>query len=232
MQVIVIGRGHGGTRLASSTLAQSGFYIGKTNDSGDMVPAQRMYIAVKLASRMVQRVGALHWDFSSLLNSQPPTAFTHHVRNYLRQHEAKNEFGWKLPETTLALPWIIKMFPQAYYIYWTRDPRDALLGGHLTDRLASFGVPSANHKNILDARVESWAYQHQLMYATPQPEHVLHIRYEDFVLNQATALERMEDFLHKPMVQVPVFATNVGIYKTASAQVNIPASLLQEAGYA
>ena len=32
------------------------------------------------------------------------------------------------------------MFPEIHYIFWIRDPRDCILGQHLTDDLADFGI--------------------------------------------------------------------------------------------
>ena len=44
--------------------------------------------------------------------------------------------GWKIPETTLVFPWIARLYPECKYIYWIRDPRDSIIGAHLTDDLA------------------------------------------------------------------------------------------------
>jgi len=51
--------------------------------------------------------------------------------------------GWKIPETTLVFPWIRRIFPEIRYIFWVRDPRDSILGGHLTDDLREHGYTPA-----------------------------------------------------------------------------------------
>jgi hypothetical protein len=211
MLVIVIGRGHSGTRLISWALTKSGIYMGRTNESGDLVPAQKMYAAAKLAGEMVKRVDDMRWDISELLTSQPPILFRRCVELYTSCLNGYKIRGWKLPETVLGLPWIIKMYPEAHYIYWTRDPWDALTGGHLTDKLSSFGVQSANYPDILESRIESWSYQKQLMDETPQPEKTIHIKYEDFVLNQENELDRLSNFLGISVKAIPVVKTNIGI---------------------
>ena len=50
--------------------------------------------------------------------------------------------GWKIPETTLVFPWILRMFPDIKYIHWVRNPRDAMLNRHMTDNLNDFGIVS------------------------------------------------------------------------------------------
>jgi hypothetical protein len=257
MQVIIIGRGHGGTRVASHTLSASGIYMGTNNVSGDLIPAKGMCEAVKTAGSLVKRnslfpyieplYSEIAWDFSQLIASNPPDAFVSAVNQYLFHFDGYGNgysdgytdtqtfdgyipYGWKLPETVFALPWITKMFPNAYYIYWTRDPRDCILGGHTTDRLSVWGAPSVWYPNIIDARIESWAYQYQMMQDTPLPKNVIHMKYEDFISNQTSELNRLSQFLQMPMSAIPVFATDVGLYKTAPAN-NLPDKLLQYAGY-
>lgn len=199
MLVIVIGRGAGGTRLISHALAKSGVYMGPTNDSGDMVPPDKMYAAVKLAGPLVTRTGPLEWDFSQLLASNPPEEFVALVNEYLAPLQGRDPCGWKLPETLLAFPWIVKMFPEARYIYWTRHPSIALLKTHLTDKLQRFNAPGSPlyslHEDLVRERLESWVYQASLGEATPKPHHFLRVKYEDFVTNQEAKLARISSFL-------------------------------------
>lgn len=232
MLVIVIGRGQGGTRLISSTLEQSGVYMGPVNDSGDMVPPDAMYDAVKLASSLVQRRGKYSWDFTQLLSTEPSPKFRLLVEQYIQPLRAssKERLGWKLPETTLVFPWISKMFPDAYYIYWTRDPRDAIAKYHLTDHLWKWGVPSERHP--AEYRLESYLYQRQLVDATTKPEKFLEVRFEDFVLHQEATLATLTPFLGLPLVAVPVVKDHVGFYKHLGGRSpNIPKEVLERYGY-
>ncbi len=214
--IIVIGRGHGGTRLISETLSRSGVYMGTTNESGDLVPAQDMYSAVKMAGSLVSMAGKHSWDFTRLLSKEPPARFVSLVNSYLENimlHDGKN-VGWKLPETLLAFPWIAKMFPNAYYIYWTRDIRDSISGEHLTDNIRKFGVknkinpkgnsPAEMTAAIMESRIESWIYQRLIIEATPKPQKFLEVKFEDFVLQQETTLAKISTFLGIPLASVCV----------------------------
>ena len=77
--------------------------------------------------------------------------------------------GWKIPETTLVYPWIVRMFPEMHYIYWIRNPRDCILGAHLTDDLNDFGIPYPPTEDQRLRRAISWKYQQDLVRATPGP---------------------------------------------------------------
>src|SRR5690606_34638578 len=121
-----------------------------------------------------------------------------------------NPKGWKLPETTLALPWIVRMFPDAHYIHWMRDPRDAILGEHLTDDLDKFGIPYDRTDDVRRMRAISWKYQAELVRATPKPKHWLTVRFEDFVLDQDKTLATLSEFLGFPLVKIRVNPEAVG----------------------
>ena len=201
MLVIVIGRGHGGTRLASSTLSQSGVYMGKTNESGDMIPPEGMYSAVRQVGHLPQKTIDNKWDFSQLIDSEPSKKFELSVETYIRPlfHAMTNDvtisskyehFGWKLPETILAFPWIVKLFPDAHYIHWTREFDDAVCAPHLTDDLRRWGVKSSD-----GTLRESWEYQRAIVAATPKPRNFMTVCFEEFVLRQDDILHVMSDFL-------------------------------------
>ncbi len=229
--IIVIGRGHGGTRLISETLSRSGVYMGTTNESGDLVPAQDMYSAVRMAGSLVSMTGKHSWGFTRLLSKEPPARFVSLVNSYLENimlNDGKN-VGWKLPETLLALPWIVKMFPNAYYIYWTRDIRDSISGEHLTDNIRKFGVknkinpkgnsPAEMTAAIMESRIESWIYQRLIIEATPKPQKFLEVKFEDFVLQQETTLAKISAFLGMPLASVCVDVKKIGIYEEAGVRV-------------
>lgn len=214
----VIGRGHSGTRAISHTLTASGVFMGgKLNPSGDLVPAGEMYEACRVFSRHVRYLGNMQWDFSELHTMPIDPAFTRLVESYLGtvlSSDAPNR-GWKLPETTLVLPWIVRMFPELHYIYWVRDPRDSILGGHLTDDLADFGVPYERTHDVQRMRAISWNYQLRIYEATPRPKRLIEVRFEDFVLRQIETLKRLERFLDIPLAQIEVRPESVGRWKRA-----------------
>lgn len=210
--ITVIGRGHSGTRAISHTLAASGVFMGEPqNVSGDLLPPHAMYEACRELATYVgwhPQDGSLtgSWDWSQLGSMDIPARFTELIKTYLTtvlESDAPYR-GWKIPETTLVFPWIIRMFPDAKYIFWIRNPRDCIIGGHLTDDLRDFGIPYPPTEDIRLRRAISWYYQYELVRTTPRPEHWIEVRFEDFILKQTETLERLEDFLGIDLARIPV----------------------------
>ena len=214
--IIVIGRGHSGTRAISHTLTESGVFMGdKLNKSGDLVPPDDLYAACRVMARHVVYRGGLQWDFSRLHTMPIDPEFAGLVESYLSSVLASDaqRKGWKLPETTLVYPWIVRMFPDAQYIHWVRDPRDSIIGGHMTDDLGDFGVPYEKTDDVRRMRAISWKYQREIVKATPEPKNSIQIRFEDFVLKQDETLEKLEHYLGFPLVKIPVRTDPVGRWK-------------------
>ena len=216
MMVTVIGRGHSGTRAMSHTLSASGVYMGaKLNGAGDLVPPEDMYEACRVMARHVRHVGGLEWDFSARQTAEIDAAFVRLVESYLASVLASDapDRGWKIPETILAYPWIVRMFPDMRYIYWIRDPRDCILGRHVTDDLADFGIPYDRTEDDGLRRAISWKYQSEIFKATPRPKHLLEVRFEDFVLDQDRTVRRLDEFLGISLAKIAVRPEAVGRWK-------------------
>lgn len=222
--VTVIGRGHSGTRMISHTLYASGVYMGEPlNRSGDLLPPDDMYEACRVFARYVTWQGGLVWNWDAAFEAEIPEEFTSLVRSYLKTVLASSSphKGWKIPETTLVYPWILRMFPEAKYIFWVRNPRDCILGKHVTDDLARFGiaypeipertngegVPSPDERL---RRAISWQYQYELMRTAPKPDNWIEMRFEDFVLDRDRELARLEAFLGLELARIPVRHDAVG----------------------
>lgn len=196
--ITVIGRGHSGTRAISHTLYASGVYMGRLlNPSGDLVPPEDMYAACRVLAKHVQWLGELAWCFDDLHTMEIEPEFTRLIESYLASVLKQDATlkGWKIPETTLVYPWIVRMFPEIKYIFWIRNPRDCILNRHITDDLANFGIQYPPTEDVRLRRAISWKYQYDLVKATPRPEHWLEVRFEDFVLRQDETLAKLEDFL-------------------------------------
>lgn len=215
--VTVIGRGHGGTRAMSHTLSASGVFMGvPLNGSGDLIPPEAMYEACRVLGKFVQWRGGLEWDWSALHSMPIPVEFTRLLDDYLRsirESDAERK-GWKIPETTLAFPWIVRLFPDMKYIFWVRNPRDSILGAHVTDDLGDFGISYPATDDERRRRAISWKYQHDLVHATPRPAHWIEVRFEDFVLDQESTLARLENFLGFPLTRIPINPEAVGRWKS------------------
>ena len=214
--VTIIGRGHSGTRALSHTLSASGVFMGAPlNTSGDLIPPEEMYEACRVLAAFVPWRGGLEWDWSALHSMEIPAEFTRLIDSYLtsvRESDALHR-GWKIPETTLAFPWIVRLFPEIKYVFWVRNPRDCILGGHVTDDLNTFGIPYPPTEDERLRRAISWKYQHELVQATPKPAHWMEVRFEDFVLDQDRTLARLEDFLGMPLEKIPVQPEAVGRWR-------------------
>jgi hypothetical protein len=214
--ITVIGRGHSGTRAMSHTLTASGVYMGaQLNVSGDLIPPEDMYEACRVMARHVVYLGNNHWDFSKLHAVPIDPAFTRLIESFLASVLASDapRKGWKIPETTLVFPWIVRMFPEIHYIYWVRDPRDCILGKHVTDDLSEFGIPYDKTEDVRLRRAISWEYQVELVKATPKPKHWHTVRFEDFVLDQDRTLAKLEKYLGFPLAKIPVDPTRIGQWK-------------------
>ncbi len=217
---IVIGRGHSGTRAISHTLYASGVFMGNTlNRSGDKVPPGAMYEACRVFSRHVPWKGGLQWDFDALHDMPIDPEFQPLIDEYLADvlRDGNSRKGWKLPETTLVLPWIVRLFPDANYIYLVRDPRDSILGGHKTDDLADFGVSYLETEDVFERRAISWKYQYDLVEATPKPAKWMEVRFEDFILHQERELKRMEQFLGFDLGRIVVRPDSVARWRSAES---------------
>ena len=216
MLVTVIGRGHSGTRAISQTLSESKIYMGEPlNKSWDLIPPQDMYEACRVFARYVKYLGNMKWDFSKVLTMDPDPDFIKLIESYLFSVLSSNseKKGWKIPETTLVYPWIQKMFPDAYYIHWVRDPRDCILSGHMTDDLNDFGIEYDKSDDVRKNRAISWYYQRACK-STPAAKRQINIRFEDMVFEQDKTIERLEQFLNIPIAKIPMRTDSVGRYLT------------------
>jgi hypothetical protein len=186
------------------------------NASGDLVPPWAMYEACRVLARSVRWLGGLNWDFSALHTMEIPSEFTELLGDYLSSvHSNRSQHkGWKIPETTLVYPWIVRLYPEIQYIFWIRNPRDCILGDHITDDLSFFGVEYPQTDDIRLRRAISWKYQYDIVKATPRPQKWIEVRFEDFVLKQEETLHRLEAFLGFPLARIIVRPESIGRYKT------------------
>ena len=151
------------------------------------------------------------------------SAFTRLIEEYLGTVLSSEmpHRGWKIPETTLVYPWIVRLYPEIRYIFWIRDPRDCILGGHLTDDLGQFGIPSEATDDIMLQRATSWKYQVEIVKATPPPARLLSVRFEDFVLSQDETLGRLENFMGFPMAKIEVRPESIGRWQRAEEELPV-----------
>lgn len=201
------------------------------NVSGDLLPPQKMYDACRVFAQYVSYEGGLRWDFSKVFGTEPTQEFKALIEEYLHTvlSSPREYRGWKIPETTLIYPWVLKLFPDIAYIFWVRDPRDCILNSHLTDNLADFGVPydipdayAAECRSDEDLtrlrRAISWLYQREIVRLSPKPAKSISFRFEDMVFDQDAQLARLSDFLGITTSKIEMRADSVGRYKNDSGR--------------
>jgi hypothetical protein len=215
--ITIIGRGHSGTRAMSHTLTASGVFMGSPlNESGDLLPPEPMYQATRLMAQYIRWSGGMEWDWSRLDSIEIDSEFITLINLYLTSvwdHPAECK-GWKIPETTLVFPWITRLFPEIRYIFWIRNPRDCIIGGHITDDLKEWGIAYPETDAIRLRRAISWKYQYDLVRATVKPRHWIEVRFEDFVMKQDETLQQLEDFLKIKLERIPVNPEAVDRWKS------------------
>lgn len=215
--ITIIGRGHSGTRAISHTLYASGVYMGKSlNPSGDLIPPQSMYDACRVFGQYVKWNGGLSWDFSEVHSMEIPDEFKRLLDDYLESviDHQKPLKGWKIPETTLVYPWIVRLYPEMEYVFWIRNPRDCILGRHVTDDMRRFNIDYPETDDERYRRAVSWKYQYDLVKSTPKPEKWIEVRFEDFVNEQEATLTRLEEFFGIPLGRIIVRPDAVNRWKT------------------
>lgn len=206
----------------------------RLNVAGDLVPPESMYRACICFGGFVKYKGGFEWDFSGVFSKEPTKEFRRHLENYLEtvlRHKTERK-GWKIPETSLIYPWVVRMFPEAKFIYWIRDPRDCILAGHGTDNLGNYAVPCEPLKGLI-TRAASWKYQYDLFKAVPEPKNLIRIRFEDFVLKQEETLQRLEKFLGFPLSRIIVDPAKTERWRTTQEKCHFELfqNAIEEFGY-
>jgi hypothetical protein len=198
--IIVIGRGHGGTRLISRLLLESGIATGNVNYARDMVPPTHMHEAADLYSSQVDYLGDCEWDFSRANGMEVPAEFERKVNLYLEPiRDVPEPKYFKLPETVLGYPWIQQLFPDATFIHWVRDPRDAEL--HNSDWRSMWDQWRIDRKRLGERLIAamSWKYQYDIVKSVPPPDRFIRVRYEDFCLEHEREVARLSEYLGLPL---------------------------------
>src|SRR5262245_25921321 len=115
--VILLGRGHSGTRLlawACSKLGlQLGFGEGRATGDAEDEQFRKAIKALALTNVGITRLEQIREDELS--------RFQHAVAGYYaRLGQPQGGWGWKFPETYLITPYITRTFPHARYVHMVR----------------------------------------------------------------------------------------------------------------
>ncbi len=202
--VVVLGRGHSGTRLLAWTLERLGVRMGARPDkpTGDVQDRRLTRLIKRLAYRAIDR---------------PPTAApTPRERSRLARALARyrrslgadtTHWGWKFPETSLIGPAVQACCPSARYLHIVRDGRAVALRRHLTDdphrRLGHKVLAACGALELPPPlrAARSWAWQLERIAAflrTIPPARRLEVRFEQLITQPRESLERIARFVERP----------------------------------
>lgn len=211
--VIIVGRGGSGTRLLSQLALSTGVFLGnKLNVSLDSEEWVEDIYKLAISATSTTGIESGSEQERYWLRQLRKRAATI-LRDADRSH--KDIWGWKLPETILALPQILKAFPNAYVIHLVRHPlTSSWRRTHMTSRInnpigravltAAYKAYGFDPKNIdrdesYFHNVITWTYQVQQAYevlnSMARSDRILYFRYEDICDSASEARDRMSDFL-------------------------------------
>lgn len=214
--VILVGRGGSGTRLLSDLALLSGVFLGnRLNASQDSVEwLEVLYPLALEATAAGVAAGSDRDAFWRARTRQQAAGILGSAG--LR---ADSLWGWKLPETMLALPQVLRSFPGARVIHLVRHPvSSALRRTHTTSRMdnpigqavlpAAYRACGMNPETIPRDEpylhnAASWQLQVGGVLAVLRvmagEGRVLQLRYEDVCADPAGAQRRVAGFLGLPV---------------------------------
>lgn len=195
--IIVIGRGHSGTRAIAQLLEASGIFMGAPlNPSHDYQGGGGMYHFARACGTYAGGESG-KWDFSGMIQGEIPVEARSNLAKFLQPllDSGRSPVGWKLPETNLAYPWLVRLYPEARFIHWVRDPRDNILTTHGTDELGSWGLQSSSYVDPIKRRAESWCYHFDIVEQTPRPARFLRVRIEDWIADHAAVESQLSELI-------------------------------------
>ncbi len=247
--IVIMGRGHSGTRILTWLCARLGVQLGehperKTGDVDDLKFSRRIKkIAIKASGT----------DWTSAEMASGPRSLEAAARKYFRNlGSPTGRWGWKFPETYLIGPLVERVFPEAVYIHLVRDGRDIAFKQHLTDDpTRKLGRKLLQYLNALEEphhvqAARSWQHQveqFRIFKATIPSERMLEMRYEDLCTKPREEGARLCAFLNLPMTDeaADYLATGIRSDKVAQYLENRPehiaevearvGGLLSELGY-
>lgn len=200
--VVLMGRGHSGTRVLAYAVQALGVNLGFTDRmaSGDPEDKRFRRGLAKLARR---------WDVGDVPPEHELRPFRKLVYQWHERLAPRDAWGWKYPETYLMAPHVHAVFPRARYLHIVRDGRDLAFKRHRThDPETELGrrvlakIGAADEPGYIRAAI-SWAYQVELFTDFKERmlprERVLDLTFEELCADPVGATRRVAAFLLLPM---------------------------------
>lgn len=203
--IIIIGRAHSGTRILPDAMKDTGVYFGEPlNVASDLIPPDKMYETCRIFGPFVDRVGKYEWSFDRAFQAQIPEDFILKLEQYLSSiiHSDAEKVGWKIPNSNLIYPWLVRLLPEAKFIYWPRHPEGSTSVMMGIDRLEKWNIPCKKfllHDFNYKVRAASWKYHFDIVNQTTKPKHFLQVRFEDYVGNQEETKLLVERFVESEL---------------------------------
>jgi len=204
--LVIISRGHSGTRVLTWMCAHLGFQLGTSENKRSADTDKRFTNCIK---KLAAHTRTLRYD--DAIRPRDLRRFQSAVWNYHQRLGAPpSRWGWKFPETYLMVPLVARTFPHARFLHLVRDGRDIAFKSHLTDRtdnpvgrgiLADCDALDLPHH--LQAAL-SWEYQvrhYESIQSSLPAGRVLDLRFEDLCLNPFDTAEQVCRFLDVPMTE-------------------------------
>ena len=201
--VLLMGRGHSGTRVLSFACIRLGIQLGTSTATGDADDRTFTRTIKKIAARNLAS------GTPDCVSEKDLIRFQNAVFKYYKTiGSPRTLWGWKFPETYLIGDYVARTFPNARYIHLVRDGRDLAFKQHLTDdpqrklgKILLTHIDAMSMPHHLQAGL-SWAFQvdrFDAFRAKLNANQVYDMRFEDICREPMVAMQGVCDFLEIPM---------------------------------
>ena len=191
-------------------------WSGKVRESRVLIKNARTFV-----DKATNECPNVEWDFSKMISWGIPKFVRKEMKDYLKDLDDHREYdaftdklvGWKMTESNLIYPWLVRLYPDWYYIHLVRDVRDMMARPELTDTESHtnlFNVkdyksyPNKFFVNEKTSRKRApfnhlvqainWKYQLDIVKSIQAPNYI-RVTLEDLVMNQDEELKRLSEFL-------------------------------------
>jgi hypothetical protein len=222
--VVLLGRGHSGTRVLSWMCVHLGVKMGTSSPHIEGDPDDVTF------TNKIKALAARNLDVTSTdqVREASVRRFEAAVMAYYNGlGKPRGMWGWKFPETYLVAPYVASTFPDAKYLHLVRDGRDVAFKSHLTDNprhRVGRAVLSACIALDLPEHLRaaaSWAYQVDRFDAFRDQlpaSNVLDFRFEDLCTAPRESADRLSAFLGLAMTDACREYADTGIDTLKVAQ--------------
>jgi hypothetical protein len=203
--VLLMGRGHSGTRVLSFACIRLGIQLGTSTATGDADDRTFTRTIKKIAARNLAS------GTPDCVSEKDLIRFQNAVFKYYKTiGSPRTLWGWKFPETYMIGDYVARTFPNARYIHLVRDGRDLAFKQHLTDdpqrklgKILLSHIDAMNQPHHLQAAL-SWAFQvdrFDTFRAKLNSNQIYDMRFEDMCREPMVAMQGLCDFLNIPMTE-------------------------------